>query len=289
MKVVTTRAELCAARAELAPGGRGSVGFVPTMGYLHEGHLSLVRASSERNDATVVSIFVNPTQFGPNEDLASYPRDLDRDLALLESAGVDLVWTPRVEDVYPSGFATYVTPGGVADVLEGAQRPGHFRGVATVLTVMFGLVRPRRAYFGQKDAQQVAVVRQVVRDLALGVEVVACPIVREPDGLALSSRNSYLTAEDRTAATVLSRALAAAEAAWQAGEQDAEALRTTMRQVLAAEPRAELDYVSVAHPDSLAELDTVDPRVGALASMAVRVGAPRLIDNRVLLPYGTTG
>ncbi len=289
MKVVTTRAELSAARAELAPGGRGSVGFVPTMGYLHEGHLSLVRASAERNDATVVSIFVNPTQFGPNEDLASYPRDLDRDLALLESAGVDLVWTPRVEDVYPAGFTTYVTPGGVADVLEGAQRPGHFRGVATVLTVMFCLLRPRRAYFGQKDAQQVAVVRQVVRDLALGVEVVACPIIREPDGLALSSRNSYLTAEDRTAATVLSRALVAAEAAWQAGEQDAEALRTTMRQVLAAEPRAELDYVSVAHPDSLAELATVDPRVGALASMAVRVGTPRLIDNRMLLPYGTTG
>ncbi|SDB80022.1 pantothenate synthetase [Raineyella antarctica] len=287
MRIATTRQELRSARAELRAEGVGSLGFVPTMGYLHEGHLSLVAAAQQQNDAVAVSIFVNPTQFGPNEDLASYPRDLDRDLALLEAAGVDLVWTPGVADVYPPGFDTYVVPGGVADVLEGAQRPGHFRGVATVLTVLFRVLQPQRAYFGQKDAQQVAVVRQVVRDLVLDVEVVACPIVREPDGLALSSRNSYLTAADRDAATVLSRALRTAEGAWLAGERDATALRTLMLEVLADEPRAEVDYVSVAHPDSLAELSAVDPAVGALLSLAVRVGRPRLIDNVVLLPCGT--
>lgn len=288
MRIVRSREELRAARADLVAAGAASLGFVPTMGYLHEGHLSLVRAAQQDNAAVAVSIFVNPTQFGEGEDLDAYPRDLDRDLALLEAAGVDLVWTPGVTDVYPSGFDTYVVPGGVAEVLEGARRPGHFRGVATVLTVLFGALRPDRAYFGQKDAQQVAVVRQVVRDLALGVQVVACPIIREPDGLAMSSRNTYLTTGDRQAATVLSRALREAESAWQGGECDAEALRGRMRTVLAAEPRAEVDYVSVAHPDSLVELDAIDPAVGALASMAVRVGRPRLIDNVVLLPYGTS-
>lgn len=287
MRVVTSREELRTARAELVAGGAASLGFVPTMGYLHEGHLSLVRAAQQENEAVAVSIFVNPTQFGEGEDLDAYPRDLDRDLALLSEAGVDLVWTPGVADVYPPGFDTYVVPGGVADVLEGARRPGHFRGVATVLTVLFRLLGPHRAYFGQKDAQQVAVVRQVVRDLALEVDVVACSIVREPDGLAMSSRNAYLTPEDRAAATVLSRALRAAGDAWRAGECDAAQLRTLMRSVLDAEPRAEAEYVSVAHPATLAELDTVDPAVGALASMAVRVGRPRLIDNLVLLPYGT--
>ncbi len=280
MKVVTTREELRAARAGL-PGG---VGLVPTMGFLHDGHLSLVRRAREENDAAAVSIFVNPTQFGPAEDLAAYPRDLDHDLALLADAGVDLVWTPQVEDVYPAGFDTYVTPGGVADVLEGARRPGHFRGVATIVSILFHLVAPRRAYFGQKDAQQVAVIRQLVRDLGLPVDVVACPIIREADGLAMSSRNTYLTAEDRPAALVLSRALQAASRAWDGGVRDAEALRTTMREIIATEPHAALDYVSVAHPASLAELDDVDPAVGALASLAVRVGAPRLIDNLVLAP-----
>jgi len=282
MRVVTTREELRAARAGL--GGAGEVGLVPTMGFLHEGHLSLVRRAAEENDATVVSIFVNPAQFGPAEDLAAYPRDLDHDLGLLAAAGVDLVWAPRVEDVYPAGFDTYVTPGGVADVLEGARRPGHFRGVATIISILFHLVAPRRAYFGQKDAQQVAVIRQLVRDLGLPVEIVACPIVREPDGLAMSSRNTYLTATDRPAALVLSRALRAAGQAWENGERDAEALRTIIREVLAAEPRAKVDYVSVADPRTLAELGTVDPAVGALASLAVRVGAPRLIDNLVLAP-----
>lgn len=287
MRIVTSREELLVARTELTSRDASSLGFVPTMGYLHEGHLSLVRAAQQDNDAVAVSIFVNPTQFGEGEDLASYPRDLERDLALLEAAGVDVVWTPRAQDVYPPGFDTYVVPGGVADVLEGARRPGHFRGVATVLTVLFRLLQPQRAYFGQKDAQQVAVVRQVVRDLALGVEVVACPIIREPDGLAMSSRNTYLTAADRAAATVLSRALRAADSAWRGGESDAATLRALMRSVLADEPGALIDYVSVADPVSLAELEAVDPSVGALASMAVRVGQPRLIDNLVLLPYGT--
>ncbi|MEA5154744.1 pantoate--beta-alanine ligase [Raineyella sp.] len=282
MKVVTTREELRVARAGLS----GGVGLVPTMGFLHDGHLSLVRRAKQENDAAAVSIFVNPTQFGPTEDLAAYPRDLDHDLALLADAGVDLVWTPRVEDVYPAGFDTYVTPGGVADVLEGARRPGHFRGVATIISILFHLVAPQRAYFGQKDAQQVAVIRQLVRDLGLPVGIVAGPIIREPDGLAMSSRNTYLSAEDRPAALVLSRALHAAELAWDGGERDAEALRATMRQILAAEPRATVDYVSVAHPDTLAELATVDPAVGALASLAVRVGTPRLIDNLVLAPRG---
>ena len=287
MRVVTSRDELLVARTELNSHGAASLGFVPTMGYLHEGHLSLVRAAQQENDAVAVSIFVNPTQFGAGEDLDSYPRNLDRDLALLRAAGVDLVWTPRAEDVYPPGFDTYVVTGGVADVLEGARRPGHFRGVATVLTVLIRLLQPQRAYFGQKDAQQVAVVRQVVRDLALGVEVVACPIIREPDGLAMSSRNTYLTAADRAAATVLSRALRAADSAWRGGESDATTLRALMRSVLADEPGTVIDYVSVADPVSLAELEAVDPSVGALASMAVRVGQPRLIDNLVLLPYGT--
>ncbi|WOP17524.1 pantoate--beta-alanine ligase [Raineyella sp. LH-20] len=303
MKVVTTREELRTARAELEVGpdtaggditvagaarpsgvGRRSVGLVPTMGFLHEGHLSLVRRAREENDATVVSIFVNPTQFGPSEDLEAYPRDLDHDLALLDGAGVDLVWTPQVEDVYPAGFDTYVTPGGVADVLEGARRPGHFRGVATIISILFHLCAPDRAYFGQKDAQQVAVIRQLVRDLGLPVEIVACPIVREPDGLAMSSRNTYLAAADRPAALVLSRALQAAGRAWADGEGDAEALRTILRDVITAEPRAVVDYVSVADPRTLAELTAVDPAVGALASLAVRVGAPRLIDNLVLAP-----
>lgn len=287
MRVATTRQELARERAALLEGGAASLGFVPTMGYLHEGHLSLVRAAQAENDAVVASIFVNPAQFGEGEDLASYPRDLERDLAMLAEAGVDLVWTPGVADVYPPGFDTSVTPGGVAEVLEGARRPGHFRGVATVLTVLFRVLEPHRAYFGQKDAQQVAVVRQVVRDLALDVDVVACPIVREPDGLAMSSRNTYLTAPDRAAATVLSRALWRAEDAWRDGERDAARLKQLMEAVLADEPRAEVDYVSVAHPDTLAELETVDPSVGALASLAVRVGRPRLIDNVTLSPYGT--
>lgn len=279
MKVVTTRAELADARSEF-----DGLALVPTMGFLHEGHLSLVRQAKADHGSVAVSIFVNPTQFGPSEDLASYPRNLEHDLALLERAGADLVWTPRVEDVYPTGFSTFVDVEGVTDVLEGAERPGHFRGVATVVSILFHAVRPTAAYFGQKDAQQCVVLRKMVTDLAMGIDIVIGPTVREPDGLAMSSRNAYLDERHRPAATVLIRALRACEAAWQDGETDAESLRARMRAVLAAEPLAHVGYVSVADPDTLAELATVDPARGALASLAVRVGAPRLIDNLILTP-----
>lgn len=277
MRVVTTRDQMRRARRSL-----GGTGFVPTMGYLHDGHLSLVRAARAENESVVASIFVNPTQFGPSEDLASYPRDTEGDLAKLEAAGVDVAWLPAVEDIYPSGAATFVDVQGITAVLEGASRPGHFRGVATVVTILLNIVAPDRAYFGQKDAQQLAVIKAMVRDLGMGVDVIAGPTRREPDGLAMSSRNAYLDADDRAAAPVLRRALDTAERLWASGVTDAEALRSAMLDVLAAEPRAVVDYVSVADPNTLVELGSIDPRVGALASMAVRVGKPRLIDNQIL-------
>lgn len=279
MEVVTTRAQLRDSRTRF-----GALGLVPTMGYLHDGHLSLVRRAKAECGAAAVSIFVNPTQFGPGEDLSTYPRDLGRDLALLEEAGAELVWTPTVEDVYPPGFATHVDVAGPAQVLEGARRPGHFRGVATVVTILLNAVTPTRAYFGQKDAQQTVVLRRVVADLALPVDVVVAPTVREPDGLAMSSRNTYLDAPARAAAPVLHQALLAAAHAWAAGEGDADRLRALMTDTLAAQPLAEADYVSVADPDTLTELDTIDPRRGALASLAVRFGSTRLIDNEILPP-----
>lgn len=275
MNVVTTRAEVRAER----PTGR--LGFVPTMGYLHDGHLGLVRRAARECEHVAVSIFVNPTQFGPGEDLASYPRDPERDLALLEEAGVDLVWLPQVGDVYPAGFATRVeVGGGLTDVLEGAVRPGHFAGVATVVSVLLGVVRPDVLYVGQKDLQQSVVLRRLAADLALVDEVVVCPTGRERDGLALSSRNAYLDAEERRAAAVLSRALRAVRAIYGAGERDAEALRATMREVVLEEPRAVIDYVSLADPDTLVELDGAVDR--AAASLAVRIGRPRLLDNTLL-------
>jgi pantoate--beta-alanine ligase len=258
------------------------VGFVPTMGYLHEGHLSLARRARSDSRAVVASIFVNPTQFGANEDFGQYPRDLDRDLDLLRGAGVDLVFAPEVAEMYPPGFATYVHAEGITDQLEGAVRPGHFRGVTTVVAKLFNLVQPDRAYFGQKDAQQARVIRQMVADLAFPVEVIVCPTVREPDGLALSSRNTYLTPEERSAAPVLYRALREARARYDAGERDAERLRAAMRATLSAEPLAKVDYVSVADLDSLEELTRVDR--GALVSLAVRIGQTRLIDNLILSP-----
>lgn len=277
MKVVTTIEELRLARKQL----KGPVGFVPTMGFLHEGHLSLARAARSECGSAVVSIFVNPTQFGPAEDLDAYPRDLPRDLSLLESAGVDLVWTPTNEILYPPGFQTWVTVEEVTQPLEGAMRPGHFRGVATVVAKLFNCVQPDRAYFGQKDAQQAVVLRQMVRDLNFPLEVVVCPIVREPDGLALSSRNTYLNPEERRAATVLSRALRAARAAYEAGETDAEILRHILAKTIEEEPLARMQYVSVADANTLQELE--GPLQGAaLLSMAVYVGKTRLIDNIVL-------
>ena len=257
------------------------LGLVPTMGALHEGHLALVRRARGENATVAVSIFVNPTQFGPQEDLATYPRDMERDLALLEKEGVDLVYAPTPEEVYPPGFDTWVELGALAERLEGAARPGHFRGVATVVCKLFNVVSPDRAYFGQKDGQQLAIIRQMVRDLNLGVEIAAVPTVRDADGLALSSRNAYLTPEQRAAAPVIYRALSEARELWDRGDRDGDVLRLAVRKVLEAEPLLEdIDYVSVADADSLVELELVDRP--AMVSTAVRLGRTRLIDNVVV-------
>ena len=255
-------------------------GLVPTMGFLHEGHLSLVRQAKRGCRSVGVSIFVNPSQFGPQEDLAAYPRDLPRDLALLEAEGVDLVWTPEAEAIYPRGFQTWVTVDSVSRPLEGERRPGHFRGVATIVAKLLHAFEPQRAYFGQKDAQQTVVVRRMTADLAFDVEVVVCPTVREADGLALSSRNTYLSAEERRAAPVLYRSLSAAEGAFAAGERQAARLRDILSTHLKQEPLVETQYVSVADPETLDELEG---HVGwALLSMAVFIGKTRLIDNIVV-------
>ena len=255
-------------------------GLVPTMGALHEGHLSLVRRARAENDRVGVSIFVNPIQFDRRDDLDAYPRQLERDCALLEAEGVDLVWAPDEATVYPPGFQTYVSVEELTTVLEGAARPGHFRGVTTVVAKLFNVFQPTRAYFGQKDAQQAAVIRQMARDLAFNLDVVVCPIVREPDGLAMSSRNQLLKPGERPAALVLKRALDAAREAWAAGERRGERLRAIMRDVIAAEPLARLDYVSAADPVTLIEID--GEASAALLSMAVFVGQVRLIDNTLL-------
>ena len=276
MMIVSTLDELRSARAILD----GPVGFVPTMGFLHDGHLSLVKRAVEECNSVVVSIFVNPTQFGPTEDLSAYPRDMERDLRLLEPLGVNLVWTPTPEIMYPDGYQTWVEVNALTGFLEGVQRPGHFRGVTTVVAKLFNGVQPARAYFGQKDAQQAAVIRQMVRDLNFPLEVVVCPIVREPDGLAMSSRNAYLNPEQRQAATVLHQSLSAAREAYDAGERDTEQLRAIMRDKLATEPLAQVQYVSCADYDTLEELEIILGK--ALLSMAVFVGKTRLIDNFVL-------
>ena len=276
MNTVTTLPELNTARAMLPE----PVGFVPTMGYLHAGHLSLARRAKEECASVVASIFVNPTQFGPGEDLSKYPRDLARDLRLLESAGVALVWTPTPEVMYPSGFQTWVTVEELTKGLEGAARPGHLRGVTTVVAKLFNAVQPRRAYFGQKDAQQAAVIRQMTKDLDFPIEIVVCPTVREADGLAMSSRNAYLNPEERKAATVLFRALGAAKAAYENGERRAETLRRIMTETINVEPLATLQYVSCADYETLQELERVERK--ALLSMAVFMGKTRLIDNFVL-------
>ncbi|HXD11134.1 MAG TPA: pantoate--beta-alanine ligase [Anaerolineales bacterium] len=257
----------------------GKVGLVPTMGYLHEGHLSLIRRAREECDHVVVSIFVNPTQFGANEDLSKYPRDLERDLRLIEPY-TDLVWTPSAEDMYPQGYQTWVEVEALTKLLEGAMRPGHFRGVTTVVAKLFNGVQPHKAYFGQKDAQQAAIIRQMVRDLNFPIEIVICPIMREADGLAMSSRNVYLDHQQRKAATVLFRSLSAAKDAYDHGERDAEKLRQAMKAVLTAEPLAQMQYVSCADYDTLEELDVIKGK--ALLSMAVFLGRTRLIDNFVL-------
>ena len=273
--VAATRAAVAEARA----AGR-LIGFVPTMGYLHEGHLFLVRRAKAENDSCAVSIFVNPTQFGPKEDFARYPRDPDRDLALLEKEGTDLVLMPPVEEIYPPGASTWVDVDDVTTRLEGAARPGHFRGVATVVAKLFNIVEPTRAYFGQKDAQQVVVIQKMVKDLNMNLEVVVVPTQREPDGLAMSSRNVYLSPQERQAAVVLWRSMGLARTLWEKGERDAGRLRQEMVDLIGREPLARLDYVSIADPVTLQELSRLEGP--ALISMAVYLGKTRLIDNTAL-------
>jgi pantoate--beta-alanine ligase len=277
MIVVTSFSDLSLDLAKLSR----PVGFVPTMGALHEGHLSLVRAARAECASVVVSIFVNPTQFGPSEDLSRYPRDLPRDLEMLRLENIDLVWTPTAEEMYPSGFQTWVTVEEITQPLEGSMRPGHFRGVATVVAKLFNAVQPDRAYFGQKDAQQAAVIRRMGRDLNFKLAVVVCPTWREADGLAMSSRNVYLNPDERRAATVIYKALTAAQTAYQAGERQAEMLRQVMTQTIQREPLANLQYVSCTNHDTLQEIQGAITGQ-ALLSMAVFIGKTRLIDNLVL-------
>jgi len=276
MKTLTRVVEMQSAAAGLRGAGK-RLGFVPTMGALHEGHLALVRRARQETDVSVVSIFVNPAQFGPGEDYRSYPRDFERDSEFLRREGVDLLFAPPVEEIYPAGFQTYATVEPVGAPLEGEARPGHFRGVATVVLKLFNIVQPHRAYFGQKDAQQCAVVRQLVRDLNLGVEIVVCPIVREPDGLAMSSRNAYLDPDERQAARVLYESLCRARELMQGGERRAQVIAGEMRRLIAQEPRARLDYVAVVDADTFEPVERIGGRL--VIPLAVRVGRARLLDN----------
>ena len=279
MKVVETSAEMMALCREAAR----PLGLVPTMGALHEGHLSLTRQARADNETIAASIFVNPAQFGENEDFATYPRSMKRDLELLEAQGTDLVFAPLPAEVYPEGFDTWVEPGAVAEGMEGAARPGHFRGVATVVAKLFTITRPDRAYFGQKDGQQVAVIRKMNTDLNLGVDVVTMPTVREADGLAMSSRNAYLTDEERAAAAVVYRALRASESLWDSGERDGGKLRTAALDVLSGEPLVSgVDYISVVDADTMAWVGVATGGRRVMIAAAVRLGAVRLIDNVVV-------
>ncbi len=279
MQIVRTIAEMRAARIEAT----SPVGLVPTMGALHEGHLSLVARSNEQCAITIASLFVNPTQFGPNEDFERYPRDEERDLSLFAEAGVDLVFAPSVDEIYPAGLVTVVTLSGIAERLEGENRPGHFDGVATVVTKLFNIVQPDRAYFGEKDAQQLRVIQAMTRDLDLPIEVIGCTIIREPDGLALSSRSVYLSDEHRQQALSLSGGLRRAEAAFDDGVRDPDELRGMVRSGIEAQPLADIDYVSLADSETLEEL-TGTVEAAAVLSLAVRFGATRLIDNTTLVP-----
>lgn len=266
---------------KLARADGKTIGFVPTMGYFHEGHLSLMRRAKAECDLCVVSLFVNPTQFGPNEDYQRYPRDFHRDAAMAESVGVDLLFAPDVTEMYPEGYQTYVEVTEVTQRLEGAARPGHFRGVATVCAKLFNIVQADRAYFGKKDYQQLKVIERMVQDLNLPLEIVPCETVREPDGLAMSSRNVYLNPEERRAATVLYRALCAGRDVVLAGERDGEKVRQTIEEVLATEPLVQPEYVDVASAEDLKPLTTLRGEV--LLSLAARVGVARLIDNLTVL------
>ena len=277
MRIVDTIEGLRAARKEM----EGRVGLVPTMGALHDGHLTLARTAREENDHVIVTIFVNPTQFSPDEDLAAYPRDLEADSALLEKSGVDLIFTPTPALMYPAGYQTYVTVEGVTQGLEGDHRPEHFRGVTTVVAKLFNLVQPDIAYFGQKDAQQVVVIRRMAYDMNFPLKIAVCPTIRETDGLAMSSRNAYLTAEQRAAAVVLNRALQTAGEAYELGQRDPRKLQKVMVDVLNAEPLAQTEYASVNYARTLKIVESASDEP-LLLSMVARVGRARLLDNRLL-------
>lgn len=257
-----------------------TIGFVPTMGYLHEGHLSLIRASARENDFTIMSIFVNPIQFGANEDFEKYPRDMDRDFQMAEKAGVDVVFTPEAAEMYPEGFNTYVNVQGITDILCGKSRPGHFKGVATVVTKFFNIVEPDKAYFGQKDAQQVVVIKKMARELNMNIEIISCPIVREKDGLAMSSRNIYLNAEERKAALVLSKSLLKVEGMVRNGERSKEKVLGFIIKEIMSEKAAEIEYVEILDADSLENVKRLEGKL--LIALAVRFGKTRLIDNSVI-------
>jgi pantoate--beta-alanine ligase len=280
MRICNTIEDMQAAGRAVRRGGK-RLGFVPTMGALHQGHLSLVRAAKALCDAVAASIFVNPTQFGPTEDLAKYPRSFERDRELLEKEGVELLFAPSVDEMYPAGAVTWVTVEGLSGKLDGRSRPGHFRGVTTVVAKLFHIVEPDAAFFGQKDAAQIAIVRRMVRDQNFPVEIVACPIVREPDGLAMSSRNAYLDAHQRTQALVLHRSLLRVQKSWEAGERNAANLVATAQEEFAEEKSVRLDYFEIVNPDNLDPVENV--AAGALVAVAAFVGKTRLIDN-VLLP-----
>jgi pantoate--beta-alanine ligase len=279
MQILSTVREMRVACRAVRDGGQ-SLGLVPTMGALHAGHIALVRAARAQCDVVAASIFVNPTQFGPNEDFAKYPRAFEKDCELLQSEGVALLFAPQPEEMYPAGASTFVEVEGVGDRLDGRSRPGHFRGVATVVAKLFHIVAPDKAFFGQKDAAQVAVLRRMVRDLNFDLELVVCPTVREPDGLALSSRNRYLSREERMRALVLSRALNLISATYRAGEKDVARLLEVGRSVLAAEPEVRFDYLEIVDPDTL--LPLTEARAAALVAVAAYVGSTRLIDNTLL-------
>jgi len=281
MEIINRRKRMMSVARRLRREENRTIGLVPTMGALHEGHLSLIHEARALCDVVVVSVFVNPTQFGPTEDFESYPRDLTRDSALLAEYNVDYVFAPTAEEIYPAGFSTYVTVDGLSDKLEGAARPGHFRGVSTVVAILINIVRPNFAFFGQKDAQQSIVIKQMIRDLAFDSEIVVLPIVCEESGLAMSSRNAYLDNEERRAATILNRALSQARAAFDSGERSASRLVDLVRTTIEQEPLARIDYVSLNDAETLAKLDKIDGRP-ALLSLAVFFSKTRLIDNVVL-------
>jgi len=284
MEIINRRQRMASVARKLRREQDRTIGLVPTMGALHEGHLSLVREARRMCDVVVVSVFVNPAQFSPGEDFDRYPRDLTTDTMKLADYNVEYIFAPSIEEIYSKGFSTYVTVEGLSDQLEGVARPGHFRGVATILTVLFNTVRPDFAFFGQKDAQQTIVVKRLVRDLAFDTEIVVLPTVREESGLALSSRNAYLTNEERRAAAVLSRALAQAKGAYAEGERSAKRLAETVRAQIGTEPRARLEYVSVVDAETMEKLDKLSEERATLIALAAQFGRTRLIDNIVLQP-----